>query len=69
MTEQQNLQLRMDIDADLAAQVTVAAIAHGTSVSEEVSAALHEWLGPLPAEPEPGPEGEATILTFEPKQP
>ncbi len=57
----EHLHLRVDIDRDLATQVTLAAIAHGTSVADEVSAALTEWLRPVSAEPEP----LATILQFE----
>lgn len=59
----EHLQLKVDIDPDLAAQVTVAAISHGTSVAEEVSAALAEWLGPPPT----GSEHLATVLQFEPR--
>lgn len=59
----EHLHLRVDIDPELAAQVTVAAIARGTSVADEVSAALTEWLRPLAAEP----EHLATVLQFEPR--
>lgn len=56
-----HLQLRVDIDADLATRVTLAAMQHGTSVAEEVSAALAEWLLPVPVKP----EQLATVLHFE----
>ncbi len=59
----EHLQLKVDIDPELAAQVTNAAIAHGTTVADEVSAALTEWLGPLEAEP----DQLATVLQFEPR--
>lgn len=56
-----HLQLRVDIDADLAARVTLAAMKHGTSVAEEVNAALAQWLRPVTVEP----EQLATVLQFE----
>lgn len=59
----EHLHLRVDIDPALAVQVTNAAIANGTSVADEVSAALTEWLGPLDDEP----EHLATVLQFEPR--
>lgn len=58
---EEHLHLKVDIDRELAAQITVAAIAHGTSVAEEVSAALTEWLRPQPEET----EQLATVLHFE----
>ncbi|MEG9227706.1 hypothetical protein [Aeromicrobium sp. Sec7.5] len=57
----EHLHLRVDIDLELAAQLTVAATAHGTSVADEVSAALAEWLRPRHEEI----EHLATVLEFE----
>lgn len=57
----EHLHLKVDIDRELAAQITVAAITHGTSVAEEVNAALTEWLRPLPEET----DELATVLQFE----
>ena len=61
MGEEHLLQLKVDINPDLAPRVTVAAMEHGTTVAEEVSAALTEWLRPLAAES----EHLATVLQFE----